>query len=98
MIVNIIVCIFGSIIMSSSQVLNMCGKEVPCFEGNSGEGQLTRIELIKDYISYSFKAFQLPFLIWAFVVSIQKKNILIGAADANPSEPRFNSELAAFAT
>ncbi|KAL4500468.1 hypothetical protein ABPG72_003419 [Tetrahymena utriculariae] len=72
MIINIIVCLMVSIILQVSKVYSLMGKDVPCFEGSRDEEQ-AKIKKTKSILSYGGKLLQIPFLLWAFIVSAQKK-------------------------
>jgi len=45
-----------------------------------------------------FYSFFLQFLLWAFIVSAQKKGMLRYVADLSPSDASFNAEISSFAT
>lgn len=90
MVIGIIVCLLVSIILSFSQVYNLCGKDVPCISGKGAE-ELQRIVCIKRGITYGAKLLQLPFLLWAFIGSTKKKDMLNSIADLGISDSVFNS-------
>lgn len=57
------------------EALNLCGKDVPCFDG-TGSSERSRILTCKKILYYSFKFLMLPFQIWA-IVSLSKTKDLI---------------------
>ncbi|KAL4454318.1 hypothetical protein ABPG74_012275 [Tetrahymena malaccensis] len=97
MIINIIVCIMVSIVLQVSEVYNLMGKDVPCFEGSRDE-ESAKIKKTKQILSYGGKLLQIPFLLWAFIVSAQKKGIISDVANASPMDAMFNSQISAFST
>ncbi|EDK31378.2 transmembrane protein, putative (macronuclear) [Tetrahymena thermophila SB210] len=97
MIINIFVCIMVSIILTVSEVYNLMGKDVPCIDGQGDEEQ-AKIKKTKKILSYGGKILQIPFLLWAFIVSAQKKGIISQVADAAPMDPTFNSQISSFST
>ncbi|KAL4500467.1 hypothetical protein ABPG72_003418 [Tetrahymena utriculariae] len=97
MIINIFVVIIVSIILNVSEVYNLMGKDVPCIDGQGDEEQ-AKIKKTKTMLSYGGKLLQTPFLLWAFIVSAQKKGIISSVANAAPMDPAFNSQISAFST
>ncbi|EAS04244.2 transmembrane protein, putative (macronuclear) [Tetrahymena thermophila SB210] len=97
MIINIFVCIMVSIVLNISEVYNLMGKDVPCFEGSRDE-ESAKIKKTKTILSYGGKLLQVPFLLWAFIVSAQKKDVISEVANAAPMDPIFNSQILAFST
>jgi hypothetical protein len=54
MIIAILVCLFVSIILQAMEVYNLCGKNVPCVEGE-GEEEKIKIKKYKSIIAYGSK-------------------------------------------
>ena len=54
MLINIIACICLSILLTASEVYNLCGKDVPCIDGK-GEEEKKKIKRIKKILNYGLK-------------------------------------------
>ncbi|KRX08431.1 hypothetical protein PPERSA_12912 [Pseudocohnilembus persalinus] len=97
MVINIIVCIVVSIILTISQVYNLCGKDVPCIEGD-GEAEQIRIKRIKKICNYGAKILQLPFIVWALVLSGSNRHFFKNVASSEASDSQTNGDMKDLAT
>jgi hypothetical protein len=65
MAISILSCIIVSVVLTVGSCYNLCGKRVPCFDGDVDE-QYQKINHCKQILNFGSKILQIPFAIWAF--------------------------------
>jgi hypothetical protein len=92
MVIGIISGIMLGIILSYMELQNLRGKDIACIAGE-GEEERKRIKKIKKTWNYFFKCVQIPFQIWAIILTALAKTLFADIADETCSDAETQSTI-----
>lgn len=85
-------CLFG-FPLAVMEFMNLRGYDLPCISGK-GEEERTKLKRFRKFMTYGFKGVQLPFQIWAIVVTGGARGLLSSVSEEECSNDDTNVLLA----